>query len=52
MRTMCVLVVGLERENGEELEGQKKRQYSVFLDRDLGLEVGRTEVITITAAEA
>lgn len=25
MRTMCVLVVGLERGNGEELEGEKKR---------------------------
>lgn len=36
MRIMCVLVVGFERENGEELEGQKKRQYSVFLDRDFG----------------
>lgn len=47
-----MLIVGLERGNGEDLEGQKKRQYSVFLDRDLGLEVGRTEVISITAAEA
>lgn len=47
-----MLVVGFERESGEELEGQKKRQYSVFLDRDLGLEAGRTEVISITAAEA
>lgn len=47
-----MLIFGLERENGEELEGQKKRQYSVFLDRDLGLGVERTEVITITAAEA
>lgn len=47
-----MLIVGLERGNGEYLEGQKKRQYSVFLDRDWGLEVGRTEVITITAAEA
>lgn len=52
MRTMCVLVVGLQRENGEELEGQKKRQYPAFLVRDLGLEVGRTEMISITAAEA
>lgn len=51
MRTMCVLVVGLERENGEELKGQKKRQYSVFLDRDFGSWSGEDEVITITAAE-
>lgn len=31
-----MLIVGLERENGEELEGQKKRLYSAFLDRDFG----------------
>lgn len=44
MRTMCVLVVGLERENGEELT-----QFS--WTEILCLGVGRTEVITITAAE-
>lgn len=54
MRTMCVLGscwVG-EREWRRAGGGEKKGQYSVSLDRDLGLEVGRTEVISITAAEA